>query len=138
MFNQILNLTTEVLQYILNFLPGLSGMDFGGLFFFIAFVVIIYTVYRVLKLAFKALLVAIAAALFPFIGRFFGYPIPISLESILYYASSGVLIFIIIFLLEKAFWIVKLVTLPIRKLFGKSEKEEIEEEVKKDLEKEEE
>lgn len=124
---------------IMEMLPStITNLNLETVIFFAVFVITIYSVYRLLKLAFKGLLVAVAAGIFPVIANvFFGYNFPLTVETITSFAMMGVFFFVLAVIVEKILWVFKILTWPFRKLFGKNEEEEMEEEIKEELDEEE-
>lgn len=122
---------------ILNFIlpQSFMGVETGMILYFLIFVVSIYFIYRFLKLAFKAGLIFVSAGLFPVLANYvFGIQIPITVESILSYAFTGLFVYLAGYMIKSFYGVLKALTWPFRKLFGKSEEERIEERVEKELE----
>lgn len=120
----------ETLISILEYLVPQSflGLQSHTIIYFFVFVIFVYLAYRFLKLAFKGLLIFVAAAFFPVVANYFlGLGIPITFNSIISYASAGLFFYIIGMLLKSVANIIKIVTWPLRKLFGESEEEKLEE-----------
>ncbi|MFB6076373.1 MAG: hypothetical protein ABEK17_04480 [Candidatus Aenigmatarchaeota archaeon] len=122
---------------LMELLPStIVNLNTETIIFFAFFIITIYSVYRLLKLAFKGLLVAVAAGIFPVIANvFLGYNFPITVETITSFAMMGVFFFIIAIIVEKILWVFKIITWPFRKLFSKNEEEELDEEIREELEK---
>lgn len=117
-----------LLEYLIP--QSFLGMQTQPILYFIIFMAFVYVVYRFLKFTFKAVLIFVAAGLFPVVANYFlGLTIPVTFNSILSYASVALFLFIVGMLLKSAVGILKAVTWPIRKLLGKSEEEEVEEKV---------
>ncbi|MFH1127541.1 MAG: hypothetical protein ABIG84_02760 [archaeon] len=60
---------------------------------FLVFIIVAYKVFNVLK---NAIIIAVISASFPFIlNRFFGYAMDITVDLILFYASAGVVLYVL-------------------------------------------
>lgn len=128
------------LETIMSFLKFLVPESFLGLegntiIYFIIFIIFVYLIYRFLKVAFKSALIFVAAALFPFVANYFlGINIPITVDSIISYGVTGVFLYFLGLSLKFISGIVKAITWPFRKLFGKSEEERLEEQIDEEFE----
>ncbi|MFP4115681.1 MAG: hypothetical protein ACLFTQ_00535 [Candidatus Aenigmatarchaeota archaeon] len=105
----------------------------------VAFIGFIYIAYKSMKIAFRGIMVFTAAALFPVAANYFlGMNIPIHIDTMLSYGASGLLLYIGYVFFGTIVSILKIVTWPLRKLFGGGDEELSEEEVEEMLEEEEE
>ena len=101
-----------------NLISGPNLIIFFGLFFLFLIVA-----YKVVKLLIRALIVAVIAGFFPvFANMFLGTSIPITLESILWFAMTGVEIFFVYTILVSIGKIADFISKPFRK--GKAKKVE--------------
>ena len=112
----------------------LAFFETNSLFTFIVFALSIFLLYKLVRMAFRIFLVVIAGLLFPFIMNFvFGWSIPISINILIFYATSAVVIYLLATFLKGAGKILGKITAPLRK---SSDMREIEENVREDLEEE--
>lgn len=131
----ILDTLTDILKYIVP--ESFLGFDGQTIIYFLVFIVGVYLIYRFFKLAFKGVLVLIAAGLFPILANYFlGVDIPINFNTIISYAFMGLFLYLVGMFIKSGVSIVKIVTWPFRKIFGKSEEEKMEERIERELEEE--
>ncbi len=98
------------------------------LIFFIIFIIFIVIAYKLVKFLFKAFIVGLVAALFPIAGNLvFGLNIDINLFNIIWFAGTGILLFVLYSIIKMGWKFLKLLTAPIRwarrPTKGKKEKE---------------
>jgi hypothetical protein len=86
--------------------------------FGLVFLVVIIA-YKVFKFVFKALLVGIAFATFPFIANMFGMGIPVTVTNILWSSFFGIVLFIIYGAISMSYKLTSFVFKPFRKAFDK-------------------
>lgn len=111
-------------------------MDISILVYVIVFAVVVYFIYRFMKLIFKAIMVFVAGAIFPFFANYFlNAGIPITMENIIFYSFGALALFFAVMLVKNIITVLKVITWPFRKLFGKSEKESIKEELEEEMKK---
>ncbi|MCD6477722.1 MAG: hypothetical protein J7K87_01840 [Candidatus Aenigmarchaeota archaeon] len=68
----------------------------NGIVTFIIFIIVIYALYKMIKLALRIAMVAVAGMLFPiFMNYFLDWGIPISLNTIIFYATSAVVLYLV-------------------------------------------
>jgi len=107
------------------------GLQLSNLLPVLLFIVFVYLAYKSLKIAFRGAIVFTAASLFPlFANYFFGASIAIGLDSMLSYGASGLILYIAYVFLGTIIKILKIITWPLRKLFGRDEdlnRDEVEE-----------
>ena len=115
---------------------GLSGQlltffESNSIVTFIIFVVGIYILYKLVKLAFRILIAVIAGILFPFVmNHFFDWGIPITLDNLIFYATSAVTLYLVaIFVLGAVKFLEKF----FKPFLEKHKIKKIEKEVEKDL-----
>lgn len=85
------------------------------LIFFVIFVIFIVVAYKLAKFLFKALMVGLVAGMFPVIGSMFlGLEIEITLFNIIWFAVTGVGLFVLYSLLKLAWRLLKAATAPVR------------------------
>lgn len=109
-------------------LGGLSGMA-GFLpqqniwLFFLLFFLFIIIAYKVVKILIRAAIIAVISGFFPvFANMFLGMSIPITLQSILFFAMTGVEIFFVYHILVSIGKLAELITKPFSR--GKTKKVE--------------
>ena len=103
--------------------------DQGVLIFFVIFIIFIVIAYKLVKFLFKAFIIGLVAALFPVVGNIFlGIDIQISLLNIMWFAVTGICLFLLYSIIKMGWRFLKLVTAPIRwarrPTKGKKKKEE--------------
>lgn len=86
---------------------------------FAVFAIGLFFLYKTMKFMMTAVMVAVASALFPFIANYLGMKVSTSVESIATFVVWGVALFVVSTLIKDVLKILKLVTLPLRKLLGK-------------------
>ncbi len=100
---------------------------------FIIFAVVLFLLYKLVRLAFRIFLVVIAGLIFPFVMNFlFGWSIPITIGNLIFYATSAVTLYLLAVFLKGVGKVLAVVTSPLRKA---SERKRIEEEIEEDLKK---
>ncbi|MCK4634653.1 MAG: hypothetical protein KAT37_02150 [Candidatus Aenigmarchaeota archaeon] len=100
---------------------------------FIIFAISLFILYRLVKLAFSIFLVVIAGILFPFVMNFiFEWSIPINVSTLMFYATSAVVLFLLAIFIKGVGKFLSVFTSPLRKA---SERKKIEEDIEEDLEK---
>lgn len=106
----------------------------NSLITFIIFAIALFILYKIVTLAFRIFLVVIAGLAFPLVMNFFfGWNIPITLNTLLFYATSAVVLYLLAVFLKGVGKALKFITTPLRK---KSEIKKIKKEVEEDIEKE--
>jgi predicted membrane protein len=120
-----------------EFLGGLGGLgDQNVLLFFAVFIVFTILAFKLVKFLFKTFLIGLVAAMFPVVGSLvFGLSIPINLYNMIWFAVTGMGLFIAYSAIRMGWKFVRLALSPL-KLFrrkGGSKKEA--KEVKEDKEK---
>lgn len=91
---------------------------------FIAFVIIVFILYKLFRVALQATLVAAAAFAFPWIARAIGLPVEPSMEIAVYFAAAGLGLFFVYQFFHFIVYFFKIATWPLRVLLGhKKEKE---------------
>ena len=89
--------------------------DQGILIFFVIFIIFIVIAYKLVKFLFKAFIIGLVAALFPIVGNLFlGLDIQISLFNIIWFAATGIGLFILYSIIKMGWRFLKLITAPIR------------------------
>lgn len=109
---------------------------------FITFILVVFILYKLFKVLFKATLVTIAAFSFPWIVQALGLPFPIAatVENGIYFAIAGLGLFFAYEFFHFAVHFFRLVTWPLRALLGmekRDEEKKMQEEMKKIREEEE-
>ena len=86
---------------------------------FFAFVVIVFILYRILKMIFKLSLVLIASFAFPWVAQYLGLPIIGSIETGITFVMIGFALFVIYEFFNFIVQLLKIITWPLRMLFKK-------------------
>jgi len=95
---------------MLEFLAGNSLI-----FFFIAFIIFIILAYKFVKFLFKAFLIGLVAAIFPIVGNLFlGMNIDITFYNVLWFAVTGVGLFVFYSFVRMGWRFLKLASSPVR------------------------
>jgi hypothetical protein len=86
---------------------------------FLAFVIITFVLYKLVKAAVKATVIVIIAFSFPFIVNYLGLPLPITanIQTGLRFAILGLGLFIVYQFIHFILYFLKAITLPLRILF---------------------
>jgi hypothetical protein len=122
---------------MLSNVQNIVDLDMQMVFLFIIFVVCVYFIYKGIQFVMHAVLAGAAAALFPFIANYLlGTSIPINMDTLLAFAVAGVVLFFLANMIKKVYLISKILTWPIRRLLGKSDKKKLREEIIRELKKE--
>ncbi len=91
--------------------------------FFAVFVIFIIIAYKLVKFAFKAFIIGLAAALFPIFGNFFlDLSIEITLFNIFWFALTGIGLFILYSIIKTGWKFLKAITWPFRRARGPGKK----------------
>ncbi len=103
---------------------------------FITFILVVFILYKLFKVLFKATLVTIAAFSFPWIVKALGLPFPIAadVQTGIYFALAGLGLFLIYEFFHFAVYILKIIAWPVRALLGMEkhgEEKRMDEEMKK-------
>lgn len=89
--------------------------DQSVLLFFVIFIIFIVVAYKLVKFLFKAFIIGLVAALFPVAGSmFFGLDIPINLMNILWFAATGIGLFLAYSAVRMGWRFVKIIFAPFR------------------------
>jgi predicted membrane protein len=112
--------------------------DLHTILFFLLFCFAVYLIYKGIQFALKALIFGIAAGLFPILANhFFEIGIPITPSTIFLFVVGGIVIFLAGNFIKKLFSLLKILLWLPRKLFGKSEKTKLRDEILQELKKKE-
>ncbi len=103
---------------------------------FITFILVVFILYKLFKVLFKATLVTIAAFSFPWIVKALGLPFPIeaTMDNGIYFALAGLGLFLFYEFFHFAVYLLKIASWPIRALLGmekRSEEKRLEKEMRK-------
>jgi len=103
---------------------------------FITFILVVFILYKLFKVLFKATLVTVAAFSFPWIVQALGLPFPIAatVETGIYFALAGLGLFFAYEFFHFMVHFFKLVTWPLRALLG-MEKHDDSEKMEKEMKK---
>ena len=105
------------------------------LVFFVIFIIFIIIAYKLVKFLFKAFIVGLVAAMFPVVGNLFlGLDIVINLYNIIWFAGTGILLFIFYYMLKTGWKVLKIITKPIGWARGSKSKKEKKEKPEKEKE----
>lgn len=106
---------------------------------FITFILVVFILYKLFKVLFKATLVTVAALSFPWIVQALGLPFPIAatVENGIYFAVAGLGLFFAYEFFHFLAHFFRILAWPIRALFKNNESEKMEKEMKKIREEEE-
>lgn len=97
--------------------------DQSVLIFFVVFIIFIVVAYKLVKFLFKAFIVGLVAALFPVAGNLlFGLDIAINLSNMIWFAGTGIILFLAYSAIRMGWGALKLVTKPFRWLFRRTKK----------------
>lgn len=100
--------------------------DQSVLIFFAIFIIFIIVAYKLFKFVFKAFLVGLVAAMFPIAGNLlFGLEIEITLFNIIWFAVTGIGIFVLYSIVKMGWKFLKLITAPVRWARRSSKKKEV-------------
>jgi len=86
---------------------------------FVVFAIALYFIFKTVKFVMTGVMVAIAAAIFPFLANIMGMNIPISVQGEITFIIWGVVLYVVATFAKKILAILKTITWPIRKLFGR-------------------
>jgi len=111
---------------------GLGGLgDQSVIIFFALFIVFTIIAYKLVKFLFKAFMIGLVAALFPVVGNMvFGLGIEISLYNMVWFALTGIALFVGYSAVRMGWKFVRLIFSPFRLLRRKSGKKETKQETK--------
>lgn len=100
--------------------------DFQTALLFAVFLVFVVLAYKTVKLVTKVAMVGIVAALFPVAAKFMGLPVELTIQSIAFFAFTGMLLYVLFTFSKLAMSAVeiaaKAVAWPFRQLLKKSDK----------------
>lgn len=89
--------------------------DQSILIFFAVFIIFIVIAFKLVKFLFKAFIIGLVAAVFPIVGNmFFGLNIEITLFNIIWFAGTGILLFVLYAIIKMGWKFLKVITSPIR------------------------
>ena len=89
--------------------------DQNILIFFVIFIIFIVIAYKLVRFLFKAFIIGLVAALFPIVANLFlGLNIDITLYNIIWFAGTGILLFLLYSFARTGWKFLKLSTLPLR------------------------
>jgi hypothetical protein len=105
--------------------------DQSILVFFIFFIIFIVIAYKFVKFLFKAFIIGLVAAMFPIVGTLFlGLNIDITVFNIIWFAVTGVGLYLVYNVVRGGWKFVKLMTAPFRWILRPSHKEKKSKETK--------
>jgi hypothetical protein len=108
----------ETAFFVVQELLKLNAFVLLGLVFLIAFVA-----YKVFAFVLRVLITGLAFGAFPIIANFAGIPIPITLQTILWSAITGILIYFVYMGIRFVYRIINIAFYPFRKMFSRKSKE---------------
>ncbi|MCX6818006.1 MAG: hypothetical protein NTU57_04050 [Candidatus Aenigmarchaeota archaeon] len=99
-----------------EFLNSFAGLgDQGLIIFFAVFVIFTILAYKLVKFVFKALMLGLVAAMFPIVGNMvLGMSIEISLYNMVWFALTGIALFIAYSAIRMGWKFVKLIFSPLK------------------------
>jgi len=107
-----------------EFLGALGG-DQNMLLFFAIFIIFTIIAYKLVKFVFKVLMIGLVAALFPVIGSmFFGLNIAVNLSNMIWFAVTGMGLFIAYSAVRMGWKAIKLALSPLKLFRRKGGKKE--------------
>ncbi len=109
-----------VLEFLTQIFSQLQQVN--SIFLLIVFFVFLILAYKLFQTVMKAIIVGVIAAAFPFVANMFGFSIPITLNSILWFAIFGVVLYFAYAFISGGVKIIKLIFSPFKVLFRKKEK----------------
>jgi hypothetical protein len=110
-----------VLEFLTQILSYMQQVD--STFLMIIFFIFIILAYKVFQTVMKAVIIGVIAASFPFIANMFlGFNVPITINSILWFAITGVIMYFAYSFISGGVKIVKLVLKPFNWMFKKKDK----------------
>jgi len=86
---------------------------------FFVFVVVIFVLYKILKMIFKVSLIVVASFIFPWVAQHMGLPITANLETGITFAVIGFGLFVVYEFFHFIVQLLRLLTWPLRMLFKK-------------------
>lgn len=100
---------------------------------FITFILVVFILYKLFKVIFKATLVTIAAFSFPWVVKALGLPFPIAadVQTGIYFAIAGLGLFLAYEFFHFFIHLLRILAWPFRALFGSDENKKLEKEEKK-------
>ena len=85
------------------------------LMFFIFFIIFIAISYKLVKFLFRAFIIGLVAAIFPIVGTLFlGLNIEINIFNIMWFAVTGIGLYLVYSIIKSGWKAVKIVTSPLR------------------------
>jgi len=112
-----------MLDTIFQLLSEISQVNL--IFLILVVIALIVVGLKVFRYLLRALLTGLAFGTFPFVARFFGLAVPLTINSVISSALFGIAIFFIYHTMSTGFKITKWVFSPFRKLFRSKPKERI-------------
>ena len=115
----------ETITGLISFSTGMatgiaSGLlEINPLFLLAGLIVVIILVFYVLKTLMKIAIVGLFSALLVMVANFLGFPIPISLQTLITTAMLGIIFYTVLKYVEIAFKILKAATYPVRRIAKK-------------------
>lgn len=109
-----------VLELIFEIMSQMQQIN--SVLLIVIFLIFIILAYKLFQTMIRAVIVGVIAAAFPFVANYFGFSVPITLNSILWFAITGVVLFLAYSFISGGIKIVKIVLTPFKWLFRKKEK----------------
>lgn len=108
-------------------------LKMNGIVTFVIFVIAIFFLYKFVKLLMRVMIIVIIGLAFPFImNYFFDWGIPVTIESLIFYATTAVIIYLFAVFVKGILNIFGKLLGPLR---ARKKRKEMEEEVEEDLKK---
>jgi len=109
-----------VLEFLTQIFSQLQQAN--TLLLFIVFFIFLILAYKLFQTVVKALIVGVIAAAFPFVANMLGFSVPITLNSILWFAIFGVVLYFAYAFISGGVKIIKIILSPFKALFRRKEK----------------
>ena len=106
-----------VLEFVIEFLKGLSQLN--TVLLMAIFLVFIVFAYKVFQALIKAFIVGVIAATFPVVANLIGMNVPLTINSVIWFAIFGVTGFLLYASITGGVKIIRMLMRPFRGLFSK-------------------
>ncbi len=86
---------------------------------FIGFLIFIVIAYKFIRFLVNVFIIGLVSAFFPLFANFIGLSVPITFDSIIYFAFLGIIVYIIYYVVSGGYKIIRIILAPFRILKGK-------------------
>lgn len=109
-----------MLESVFSFFSGMfSGIGtLNMILIVIGLIILIFVAMKLFGFLIRAMLAGLAFGLIPVVLNYLGFAVAVTIDSVLSTALLGIVAYILYAAVKSGYGIVKLVTWPIRKLFG--------------------